>query len=331
MHLRLLRAAATVALLGGTAMLGLGTQAALATPTTHDVSCSVTDPTDGLTYWMNNYTSGDTLDLAPNCTYVLTGSTGLPTVMHTLTIVGHDSTWIKRSYNNTNSFSIFTVSCVNGNLTLDDVNVANGGGSGDDDGGAVYMDPGTLTVNGGTFTDNNTADGGGAIYNYHGALTVDGATFTDNSSGEGGAIWDENSEGDAPLNHDLFVGNNAEDGGAIYNDDNNMEIGDSTFHYNTATGEDAEGGAIYNDYKVTVNDTGFLLNKATGEDAEGGAIYNDEETVILDNSLLTVNTATAGGGGIYNDEGTVTLRFNLINANVPNNCDPTGTISGCIG
>jgi predicted outer membrane repeat protein len=322
MHLRLLRTAAAVALLGGTATLGLGTQAALAATT--PVGCTTSD----LTSAMTSYSSGDTLILAPHCTYVLTGSTGLPTVMHTLTIVGHDSTWIKRSYNNADSFSIFAVGCAGGNLTLDDVNVANGGGPELGDGGAVYMDPGTLTVNGGTFTDNNTTDGGGAIYNYHGTMTVDGATFTDNSSGEGGAIWSQNNVSTAAFNHDLFVGNNAEDGGAIFNNDNNMTIGDSTFHFNSATGEDGEGGAIYNNNHVTISGSGFLMNSA---DTYGGAIYNDDETVILSHSLLSVNRATDGGGGIYTDDGTVTLSFNLINANLPDNCEPTGTISGCLG
>ena len=81
MHLKLLRAAAAVAVLGGTATLGLGVQAAMATPTTHNVLCA-TNGTDGLIYWMTspNYASGDTLSLAPHCTYWV--SAQLPSVMH---------------------------------------------------------------------------------------------------------------------------------------------------------------------------------------------------------------------------------------------------------
>jgi len=323
MHLKLLRAAAAVAVLGGTATFGLGVQAAMATTT--NVDCNTADLVTAMTY--PNYASGDTLVLAPHCTYWLTGSTGLPTIMHTLTIQGHDSTWIKRSYDNENSFSIFAVGCANGNLTLDDVNVSNGGGPEADDGGAVYMDPGTLTVNGGTFSDNNTTEAGGAIYNYHGTVTVNHATFIGNSSADGGALWSENNVSTAALSHDLFVNNDAQYGGAIYNYDNNMTIGGSTFRFNSATGEDAEGGAIYNDYDVTISGSAFMLNNAS---YEGGAIYNNEEsTVTMNHSQLTVNRATEGGGGIYNDGATVTLSWNLIIANVPDNCEPIGTISGC--
>jgi predicted outer membrane repeat protein len=156
---------------------------------------------------------------------------------------------------------------------------------------------------------------------------VNHATFIGNSSTDGGAIWSENNTSTAALSHDLFVNNNAQYGGAIYNNDNNMTIGWSTFRFNSATGEDAEGGAIYNDYIVTISGSAFMLNKAS---YEGGAIYNDDATVTLNRSQLTVNRATDGGGGIYNyDAGTVTLSANLILANVPDNCEPIGTISGC--
>jgi len=321
MHLKLLRAAATVALLGGTMTLGLGsTQAALASTT--PVDCVTAD----LISAMTSYTSGDTLILAPHCTYWLTGDTGLPTIMHTLTIVGHDSTFIKRSYDNANSFSIFTVGCVGGDLTLDNVNVSNGGGSGDDDGGAVYMDPGTVTINGGIYKDNNASEYGGAIYNFHGTLTVDGAIFTNNSAEYGGAIYSENSVSTASLNGDTFSNNDASEyGGAIDNDDNDMTITGGNFRYNTAV----YGGGIYNDFDVTISHTLFAMNSASDQ---GGGIYNDDETVTVNHSEIIVNHATDGGGGIYNyEDGIVNLTGDLININTPNNCDPTGTITGCTG
>ena len=320
MHLKLLRGAATVAILGGTMTLGLGfTQAALASTT--PVDCSTVD----LVSAMTGYTSGDTLILAPHCTYWLTGSTGLPPVMHTLTIVGHDSTFIKRSYDNANSFSIFTVGSV-GNLTLDNVNVSNGGGSDQEDGGAIYIDPGTVTIHGGTFSHNNTSEYGGAIDNDLGTLTVDGATFTDNSSEYGGAIYSKSPVATATLDGDTFSHNYASDeGGAIYNYDNDMTITDGNFRYNTAP----DGGAIYNYYDLTITHTLFSMNSASDE---GGAIYNyEDETVTIDLSPIIVNHASDGGGGIYNDDGTVTLARDLIYVNTPNNCDPTGTITGCIG
>lgn len=335
MHLKLLRAAAAVAVLGGTATLGLGTQAAMATPTTHDVLCATTG-TDGLIYWMtsSNYTTGDTLSLAPHCTYWV--STQLPTVMKTLTIDGNGATIVR---NTDSPFSIFVVGCETGGLTLDNVNVKNGGGNGVD-GGAVDVTnvDAALHVYGGTFSDNSAdyydTDGGygGAIYNL-GTLTVDGATFTGNGANWGGAIDSDNSGSSATLDDDTFTGNEANEGGAIYNLDNNMQIGEGSFRSNSATGEDGEGGAIYNDdvvdVTVTGGDTLFMMNSAS---YEGGAIYNDAETVNLNHSLLELNRAYDGGGGIYNDgAGVVTLSFDQILQNYPNNCDPTNTIDGCFG
>lgn len=327
MHLRLLRAAAAVALLGGTATVGLGfTQAALATTPT-PVGCT----TDDLTSAITDASSGAILDLTPHCTYVLTAQ--LPSIMKTLTIVGPAT--LERN-TESSSFSVLVVGCANGHLTLENVNIRDGGGD-VDGGGAVKItnQDATLTVYGGTFSDNTaTADDsyGGAIDN-SGPLIVDGATFTDNSAESGGAIYSENGVSTATLNQDTFVGNNAEYGGAIYNEDNNMQIGRGSFRDNIATGEDAEGGAIFNDYNLTATGTLFSMNSAFGEDGQGGAIYNDDSDLTLDHSLLTVNHAADGGGGIYNDdEGDVTLAFvTEVIINTPDNCYPVDTIENCNG
>ncbi len=319
MHLRLLRAAATVALVGGTMTFGLGfTQAALATTTS--VGCTTSD----LISAMTSYTSGDTLNLTPHCTYLLTAQ--LPSVMHTLTINGNYANLVRT--HSAAPFSVLVVGCAAGNLTLENVNISNGGGSSDEDGGAVDVTnrDASLTIYGGTFNNNNVTEYGGAIDN-SGTLTVDGATFTNNGAEYGGAIDSDNYVSNATLSHDSFINNSAYYGGAIYNEDNNMVINQGNFRYNSAD----EGGAVYNDYALTTNDTLFSMNTASGEDAEGGAIYNDEEPLTLNHTLIEVNFAR-GGGGIYNyDGGDVTLHFDQINQNMPNNCDPTGTINGCVG
>jgi predicted outer membrane repeat protein len=298
---------------------GLGfTQAALATTTS--VGCTTSD----LISAMTSYTSGDTLNLTPHCTYLLTAQ--LPSVMHTLTINGNNASLVRT--HSASPFSVLVVGCAAGNLTLENVNISNGGGSSDEDGGAVDVTnrDASLTIYGGTFSNNNVTEYGGAIDN-SGTLTVDGATFTNNGAEYGGAIDSDNYVSNATLSHDSFINNNAYYGGAIYNEDNNMVINQGNFRYNSAD----EGGAVYNDYDLTTNDTLFSMNTAFGEDAEGGAIYNDEEPLTLNHTLIEVNFAR-GGGGIYNyDSGDVTLHFDQINQNIPNNCDPTGTINGCVG
>ena len=314
MHLKLLRAAAAVAILGGTATFGLGTQAALATTTF--VPCG----TD-LTTVITSSTSG-TFSLAPGCTYWVTSQL---TVMHAVTIYGNHASIVRTS--DSDPFSIFVVAGTYGDLTLYNVNVRNGGGD-SIDGGAIHINyPATVNVYGGTFSNNTAISGegggyGGAIDNLDATLNVSGATFVNNSATyDGGAVYSNND--DATLNHSSFVGNSAEYGGAIYNLDSDMTISQGNFRYNSAI----DGGAIYNDWNVTVNGSLFAMNNAS---ENGGAIYNSD-TLNLNHSLLTVNNASNGGGGIYNDDETVYLVFDQINQNFPDNCEPVDTITGCVG
>lgn len=360
MHLKLLRTAARLAVFGGIVTLGLGSaQAALAVSQTYVfVPCS----TSALITDMTSPVNDTTLMLAPNCTYTLTAaydatSLGLPAVMKAVTIVGTASTWIKRSTAmETPDFGIFGVGCTNGDLTLDSVNVSNGGGSGYDvDGGAVDVTSGSATINGGTFTDNTVSTAveheeyGGAIYS-DGTLTVNVATFTDNGAYDGGAIYTESTV--PTLMGDTFKDNSAsEDGGAVYNADT-MTVTGGTF-----TGNSAEyGGAFYNTGSATVSGATFSQNDASEDggaiynagtamtvshsilsrntaDEDGGGIYNDAptHTLTLDTDQITSNTAegTDGGGGIDNDAGTVTVSGGLISGNNPENCEPLNSIAGC--
>jgi predicted outer membrane repeat protein len=323
MHLKLLRVAASTALCGGIVTLGLvPTQAALATtPTYINVPCSTTALITDMTSPANN----TVLNLWPGCTYVLDNTSGpLPSVTTELTINGHGAT-IKRSYaSGTNSFSIFVVSGSNGDLTLRNLNVVNGGGPDTYDGGAIDIDNTSAyaQVYGGTFRDNNTYEYGGAISN-HGTLTVDGTKFDGNSSAYGGAVSSYGTTDSATLDDVTFSHNYAsEDGGAVYNNDNDMTIRDSFFKYNHAY----DGGAIYNYYDLLIVHSQFGMNSAS----YGGALYNDD-SVEVDTSLMATNFAKYNGGAIYNNDTTPTLVADLINLNLPNQCYPVGTIPGCVG
>ena len=52
--------------------------------------------------------------------------------------------------------------------------------------------------------------------------------------------------------------------------------------------------------------------------------------VTLNHSQVTGNTA-AHGGGIFNAGGTVMLSASNVTGNHPDNCEPPGTIAGCVG
>jgi hypothetical protein len=86
---------------------------------------------------------------------------------------------------------------------------------------------------------------------------------------------------------------------------------------------------------LTLINSRVNFNRAGGD---GGGIANGVPlpgpmpliggALKLVNTLVLGNTATAGGG-IFNNHGTVTLLNALIIANHPDNCEPTGSITGC--
>jgi Chlamydia polymorphic membrane protein (Chlamydia_PMP) repeat len=291
MYFKMTRATVTVA--GGAVALCLGSvPAALAAPAqdTTFVPCNA----DALHTAIEDASSGDTLYLAPGCTYYLPEA--LPEIMTELTIVGYHATLTRAR--DAGGFSLLKVGCEAGDLTVINVNFTDGGGYDVDGGGAIDVKDGTLHVTGGIFTDNGTDDVGGAIYN-EGDMTVNNATFTDNLAHYGGAIEND---------HDAWV-----DG--------------STFTWNKApTAANADlyhsyGGAIYNDHDLYLDNDGFLGNSTGGY---GGAIYTDHE-LLAAHITVTANAAGNEGGGIYNDDDT-TLFGSTVFDNQPNNCS---YVDGC--
>jgi predicted outer membrane repeat protein len=310
MHLKFLRGMANTVVIGGIVTLGLGSApAAMAQPVV-DVTCS----SSALAAAMTAPTDGTTLELFSGCTYVLTSA--LPTVDNTLTIAGQDAT-LERSYHTANSFSIITVG--EGNLTLDDVNFTNGGGSGDDFGGAIDND-GTLTVNGGIFLGNHVGQSGGAIVN-DGSLTVDGAEFTGNSAQAGGAIF---AAGNMTVDGADFTGNSAvSQGGALYIKEDAWVNGTLLWRNGAEY-----GGAIENLGSIQTSYTTIVQNDAT--EYGGGVVNGYCTTLIADHSSIVDNVAGDSGGGIYDDyaDDTVTLHGTIVLGNRPDNYDQADSDCG---
>ena len=109
------------------------------------------------------------------------------------------------------------------------------------------------------------------------------------------------------LTNDKITGNYASaDGGGIYNEAGAFPIGVLTLAHTT----------------VSSNDAGSL----------GGGIYNAGAVAAAD-TTISRNTAR-GGGGIYQIEGDgygVRLTRSAVLHNIPDNCEPPGTIMGCTG
>lgn len=77
---------------------------------------------------------------------------------------------------------------------------------------------------------------------------------------------------------------------------------------------------------LTLVNSAVSGNTASGEIAQGGGIYQDSGTTKLTNSATTGNTASAtnggsaSGGGIFKNTGILTRTNSNVSGNAPDNC-----------
>jgi hypothetical protein len=181
-------------------------------------------------------------------------------------------------------------------------------GYNDGQGGAVYMRDGTLTVIDSIFDSNHAAllgpdTGGGAIYvqgSKHGVLIVH-STFTNNRAANGGAVGSLFSELD--VYDSVFTGNVATGNGANNNDPNKCSAMNNG---QNEIGSGGNGGAFYND--------GAMFQAGMGSG-------NGTNNLIFCGDDVENNAAdpTGFGGGIFftsNDySGTLTITDSKIEGN----------------
>jgi hypothetical protein len=248
------------------------------------------------------------------------------------------------NFSGTTSFLTLNKSHVNDN------NAPNAGG-----GGGIQNLLGSVTLNS-SQVDRNTAPNGAGIASGNGGnpsgshlvlnkSEVDGNTATV-APGEGPPIAGGGiaNGGEAVLNNSEVDNNTAShvSGAGIVNH-GAMTLNKSEVNGNTAAGSGpvASGGGIINgqgppgtgDTVLTLNNSQVNDNTAGGN---GGGIANGLGSMVpaapitLNHSQVTGNTA-AHGGGIFNFGGTITLKATSVTGNNPDNCEPPGSIAGCVG
>lgn len=154
-------------------------------------------------------------------------------------------------------------------------------------GGGVQMAGGDLNITNCTFT-NNTAgsSSGGAIafftQSVASSLTITNSTFANNGL--------TNTSGSGPIGGGaIFIGSTAASVHAIKS---------STFANNFALGSSGNtfGGAIdLNTGTLNITNTAFTTNSASGNGGQAGAIYADAGTNNIGYARFRGNTATTGG------------------------------------
>jgi hypothetical protein len=195
-----------------------------------------------------------------------------------------------------------------------------------DQGGAIHVSAGNVSITGTTFISNTARDAGGlggAIANAGGVVTITNSSFSLNrSNSSGGAIESFSISGLRVTNStfDDNATNNNGDGGAIDNAGITgvVTITSSSFSNNIAQGR---GGAVSTFARVTISNSAFLNNQSLTTAGEGGgAIYISNNTGIaatISHSSLTSNSADIGGG-VYIGLGALAITNTTISGNTAN-------------
>jgi hypothetical protein len=203
---------------------------------------------------------------------------------------------------NENRLTLQHITLQNGKTTptqiIPDASAPCSQGYDDGEGGALYMRDGNLTVVDAIFTGNKAAQlgpdtGGGAMYvtgSKHGVIIVN-STFTNNSASNGGAVGCLFAELD--VYNSLFTGNHAT-GHDANNADMTMCSVMNNGQYEIGSG--GNGGALYSDgNSVNVTLCGDdIENNAAGVKAFGGGLFftsnNMAGTLTIADTTMINNT-----------------------------------------
>lgn len=177
-----------------------------------------------------------------------------------------------------------------------------------------------ITLEQSSIAGNNVTNQGGAIYLPKGTLTIASPTISSNYAANGGAIYigggSITTTGTATVENNYATGN----GGAFYVSGGRVTMASPTIKGNGKNGSSAEtdnGGAIY----VTGTGAGFIATgtakiESNAATANGGAIFvNGGDGVNLNACELISNTAGQNGGALYVSGANVTFAQNSIISN----------------
>ena len=195
-----------------------------------------------------------------------------------------------------------TTTLVNVDLTGNNTGVAPATANPGNGGAFHITGAGTVTITGGTLSNNVAAAEGGGLWNGAGNMIILGTTITANTAS---GVASDNG------------------GGGIYNLNNGtLTITNATISNNTANGTSGSGGGILNDVGATLNVnnstiTGNTANRAGGGiegNATAGTSFINLNGVILNSN--TVFTSPGNGGGLHmTGPGTVNITGGTVNNN----------------
>lgn len=220
-------------------------------------------------------------------------------------------------------YNVNNAQCTLENVTVDSCSALSGGG--------VYAEKGTLTISGGSFTENTATStaangGGGAIYNKGSEITITNCIIGGDNDGNmalrGAGIF-VSEDAKCILKAGVKIQNNIADGadssgGGIFVSKNadstqfgTLTIKGTSDNPVTISENKAEyGGGLYNFGTVTIKNAKIEKNEVPHH---GGGMVN-AETCTMDSVKLENNKAGSEGGGIYSSK-VLTLKDTTVTGN----------------
>lgn len=283
----------------------------------------------------NAAAGADTITL-PAGTYTLTlGSELLITSDITINGAGSGTTFIEA--NAAAGVTTYRVLHNNGGtVTINGVTIRHGYCNGicnglSDNGGGIYNQAGSLTLDASRVSTNYAYLCGGGIYNaatliIQNGSVIGGAGAANASNDCGGGIYNHTG-GTTTINASTvsanFTNPAGTGGGGIYNvatliiQNGSLIGGAGAANHAVGTGV---GGGIYNAAGTTTIDASTV--SANNSATAAGGIYNAATLNIQNGSLIggagAANTATGNGGGIFNAAGITTIDASTVSANTTN-------------
>jgi predicted outer membrane repeat protein len=200
------------------------------------------------------------------------------------------------------------------------------------DGGGVYdFSQANDSATGSRFFANRAAAGGGGWFSTDATILSHVVARGNVATGQGGGLWVADN---FTVQDSVIQGNQAgTNGGGLYDEgsERQEQVLGTTVRGNTA----ADGGGIYADNAGVLTLTG---DRIAGNDASsyGGGVFvtgtPGDGVATVTSTRIVRNVAATGGGGIYNQSQVAfTLTTSEVSDNEPDNCEPLGSITGCVG
>ena len=185
------------------------------------------------------------------------------------------------------------------------------------DGGFAYLLNGNMTVSGAdTLISNNKAErnGGVVCIGGDGSLTVSGGTITQNQAVDGGAFY--LLDGEITVSGDTSISENTalHNGGAVYLGGGELRVFGGSFVRNSAV---EYGGAIYLEQGTMTMSGGEILENTAAKD--GGAAYLGGGSLSMSGGVVSLNAAVNGGGFYVTDDGTANQGLTISGGSITQN------------